>query len=111
MAGIERRILRGNPVEALGQRRSGFGKPLPAIRRRRHIRSRRQWRLINHSSRYWNDVAVGRTLHNVARRAVIGRPFVSGALSQNIPQTEEDEYGQGQEDNGINIHVEFAFWF
>lgn len=103
--------LRKDPVETLGQRRSRLGKPLPAIRLRHNVSGRRQRRLINDSSRYWNDVAVRCALNDIARRAVIGRPFVSGALSKDIPQAEEDEYGQRQEDNGINIHVEFAFWF
>ncbi|TDM82369.1 hypothetical protein CEE94_12440, partial [Lactobacillus crispatus] len=34
----------------------------------------------------------------------------SGALSENAAQAQEDKYGQRQEDDGVDIHVEFAFW-
>ena len=50
-------------------------------------------------------------LQHVARRAIVGRPLVSGALSEHVAQTQEDEDRQRQEDDGVNIHVAFAFWF
>src|SRR6266566_3040959 len=45
-----------------------------------------------------------------AARNVGRRPLVPGALSEDIAQTQEDEDGQRQEDDGVNIHVAFAFW-
>ena len=56
-------------------------------------------------------VVVLRTLHDVGRGAIIGRPFASGALSEDAAQAQEDEDRQRQEDDGVNIHVVFAFWF
>jgi len=50
-----------------------------------------------------------RSLHDVARSAIVGRPLVSGALSEDITQAQEDEDRQRQEDDGVNIHVAFAF--
>ena len=54
-------------------------------------------------------IVVRRALHDVARGAIIGRPLASGALSEDIAQTQEDEDGQRQEDDSVNIHVAFAF--
>src|SRR6202030_4760598 len=95
----------------LGQRRARFGEVLPAVGRRRHIGGRGQRRLIDHRARNRNHVVVLCALHHVARRAIIGRPLVSGALSEHITQAQEDEDRQRQEDDGVNIHVAFAFWF
>ena len=72
---------------------------------------RRQRRLIDHRARHRNDVVVLRTLHDVGRGAIVGRPFASGALSEDAAQAQEDEDRQRQEDDGVNIHVVFAFWF
>ena len=78
---------------------------------RRDIGARRQGRLIDHRTRYRNDVVVLRSLHDVGRGAIVGRPFASGALSENAAQTQKDKDRQRQEDDGVNIHVVFAFWF
>ena len=48
-------------------------------------------------------------LHDVARGAVIGRPFAPGALSEDAAQAQENEDRQRQEDDGVDIHVVFAF--
>ena len=52
---------------------------------------------------------VRRALDHVARGAIIRRPLTSGALSEDIAQPQEDEDRQRQEDDGVNIHVAFAF--
>ena len=111
MPGIERGILGDDGVETLRQRRARLGNALPAVGRRRHIRGRRQRRLIDHRARHRHDVVVLGTLHDVGRGAIIGRPFASGALSEHAAQAQEDEDRQRQEDDGVNIHVVFAFWF
>jgi hypothetical protein len=49
-------------------------------------------------------------MQHVARRAIEWRPLVSGSLSKNVTQAQEDEDRQRQEDDGVNIHVAFAFW-
>ena len=71
---------------------------------------RRQRRLIDHRARHRHDVIVLRALHHVARRAIERRPLVSGALSEHVAQAQEDEDRQRQEDDGVDIHVAFAFW-
>jgi hypothetical protein len=58
---------------------------------------------------YRNDVVVLCPMHNVARSPIIRWPFVSGALSEDVAQAQEDEDGERQEDDGVNIHVQFAF--
>ena len=69
-------------------------------------------RLIDHGTRHRNDVAVVlRPLNDVRRGAIIGRPFAPGALSEDAAQAQKDEDRQRQEDDGVNIHVVFAFWF
>ena len=98
-------------VEALRQRRARLRNALPAVGRRRDVRGRRQRRLIDHGARHRHDVVVLRPLHDIRRGAIIGRPFASGALSEDAAQAQEDEDGQRQEDDGVNIHVVFAFWF
>jgi hypothetical protein len=70
---------------------------------------RRQRRLIDDRTRHRNNLVVLWALHHVARRAIIRRPLVSGALPEDIAQTQEDEDRQRQEDDGVNIHVAFAF--
>src|ERR1700682_3674903 len=109
MSRIKRGILRRNGVESLSQRRARFGQIFPAIGRRRDVCRGRQWRLIDHRTRHRNDVIVLCPLHHVARSAIVRRPLVSGALSEDITQTQEDEDRQRQEDDGINIHVAFRF--
>ena len=95
-----------------GQRRARLGNALPAVGRRRDIGARRQRRLIDHRTRHRNDIIVVlRTLHDVGRGAIVGRPFASGALSEDAAQAQEDKDRQRQEDDGVNIHVVFAFWF
>ncbi len=49
-------------------------------------------------------------LHDVEGRTIIGRPLASRALPENAAQAQEDKYGQRQEDDGVDIHVDFAFW-
>src|ERR1700716_720816 len=110
MPRIERGILRDNGIQPLGKRGAGLSQPFPAVGRRHHVRGRRQRRLIDHRARHRNHVVVLCPLHHVARSAVERRPFVSGALSEHIAQTQEDEDRQRQEDDGINNHVAFAFW-
>ena len=109
MLRIERRVLRGDRIESLGQRRPCFGKALPAIGGRNDVRRRCQWHLIDHRSRDRNHIIVLRTLHDVARRAIIRGPLIPGALSEDIAQAQENEDRQRQEDDGVNIHVAFAF--
>ena len=59
-----------------------------------------------------HDIVIGRTAHRVAGGiGVVRRPFATRALTQHTSQAEEDEHRQRQEDDGVNIHVEFAFWF
>jgi len=111
MPRIERRILRCDAVKSLSQRRAGFGQAFPAIGRRGHICRRRQRGLIDYRAGHRNHLVVLlRPLHDVARRAIVRRPFASGALSEHIAQSQEDEDRQRQEDDGVNIHVVFAFW-
>ena len=79
---------------------------------RRDVGARRQRRLIDHRTRHRNDIIVVlRTLHDIGRGAIVGRPFASGALSEDAAQAQEDKDRQRQEDDGVNIHVVFAFWF
>ena len=93
-------------------RRARLGDVFPAIGLRRGIGGRRQRRLVDHRAGHRNDVVIVlRTLQNVRRGAIIGRPFASGALSEDAAQAQENEDRQRQEDDGVNIHVVFAFWF
>jgi len=101
--------MRNNGVKSLGERRARFSQTFPAIGRRNHIRRRRQRRLVDHSTRNRDHIIVLRPLRDVARGAIVGRPLVSGALSEDITQAQEDEDRQRQEDDGVNIHVAFAF--
>ena len=110
MPGIERRVEHHDRVEALRKRAALLGEALPTVCRRRHIRGRRQRRrLIDHRARDRNDGTVGCALHGVARGAVERWPLAAGALSEHVAQAQENEYGQRQEDDGVNIHVAFAF--
>ena len=98
-------------VETRRERRPRLGNVFPSIGRR-DVRGRRQRRLIDHGAGHRNDVVIVlRTLHDVRRGAIIGRPFAPGALSEDAAQAQEDEDRQRQEDDGVNIHVVFAFWF
>ena len=67
-------------------------------------------RLVDHRARDRHHVVVLRPMQHVARRAIEWRPLVSGALSENVTQAQEDKDRQRQEDDGVNIHVAFAFW-
>jgi hypothetical protein len=111
MSWIERGILGGDGIEPLRQRLAGLSQPLPAVGRRRHIGGRHRRRLVDDRARQRNHFTVRGPLHDVARRAIIRRSLASGALSEDVTQAKEDEDRQGQEDDGINIHVAFAFWF
>ena len=110
MPRIERGVLGHDGVKPLGQGRAGLGQALPAIGRRDHVRRRHQRRLIDHRARHRNDIIVLRPLHHVARGAIVGRPLVSGALSEHVTQAQKNKDRQRQEDDGVNIHVAFAFW-
>src|SRR5260221_196518 len=57
-----------------------------------------------------NHVIVLCPLHHIGRRAIVGRLLVAGPVSEHITQAQEDEDRQRQEDDGVNIHVVFAFW-
>jgi len=41
----------------------------------------------------------------------IARGHSFPALSKDTAQSQEDEHCQRREDDGVNIHVVFAFWF
>ena len=61
------------------------------------------------------DGAAGHRHHIVltARNCIAGgtrRLLAAGALAEDIAQPEKDEDREGQEDDGVNIHVVFAFW-
>src|SRR6476659_6206912 len=110
MSRIKRGVLCRDGVESLSERRARFGQTFPAIGRRHGVCRGRQRRLVDHRPGHRNHVIVLRPLHHVARSAIVRRPLVSGALSENVAQTQEDEDRQRQEDDGVNIHVVFAFW-
>jgi len=65
--------------------------------------------LIDHGARNRDHRIVRSSLHHIARGAIIGRSLASGALPEDVTQAQEDEDGQRQEDDGVNIHVAFAF--
>ena len=103
--------MRHNGIKPLSERSAGFSQAFPAIGRRNHIRRRRQRRLVDDRTRNRDHIIVLCPLHHVARSAIVGWPLVSGALSEHVTQAQEDEDRQRQEDDGVNIHVVFAFWF
>ena len=111
MPRIERGVLGDDGIEPLRERRARLGDLLPAVGRRGHLRRRRQRGLVDHRARHRNDIVVLGTLHDIGGGAIIGRPLAPGALSQDTAQAQENEDRQRQEDDGVDIHVVFAFWF
>ena len=110
MPRIERGILGHDRIEPLRQRRAGLGDALPAFRGFDRLGRRRRGRLVDHRPRDRHDVVVLAALHDVGSRTIIRRPLASRALSENAAQAQEDKYGQRQENDGVDIHVDFAFW-
>ena len=109
MPGIERGIVGDDGIEAGGERRARFGDALPAIGGC-DIGARRLRRLVDHGTRHRDDIIVVlRPLHDGGRGAIVRRPFAARALAEDAAQAQEDEDRQRQEDDGVNIHVVFAF--
>ena len=62
---------------------------------------------LGRARRQGHDLVGRRAAHRVARRiGIVGRPLPPGPLAQNAAKPQENEYGERQEDDGVDVeHV------
>ncbi len=102
MRGLEARVIASNGIEPTGDRRALLGDALPAFARVGNL----EWflRALGGATRQCHHIVVGGATTRVASGIrVIRRPLAAGALPEHASQTQEDEYRQRQEDDGVYI--------
>ncbi len=95
-------------VKALRECGTCIRNSLPAIRWGGGLGGWRERTLVRDGAGHRHDI-IGAAAQHIARGLIEWRALIAGSLAEHAPQAQKDKDGQGQKNDGVNVHVAFTF--